>query len=180
MSVIQQRIDTGLRSTLLKLYQQLINKLTAPRVEASQSPPSNDTGADLVERLHVYITLRPPAKDANLSAIIHANKVSMTTRPEPSLTDRPVLTAVPNSFSQALSERHSTDLADNTAGHKLVQSTLDHLHTSIRCAKAGDTESARLHARIMNCALKEAANYVSEGEYQELVQILDKELNRLS
>jgi hypothetical protein len=69
---------------------------------------------------------------------------------------------------------------NNTAGHKLVQSALDHLHTSIRYAKAGDAEAARLHADIMNSALKEAGNYASENEYRELVSILDKELNRLS
>jgi hypothetical protein len=176
--MIQQGIDMGWRSTLLELYGRLLSKLRALFKTKRREPPSDDVGAVLAWRLQSYIDLRPPQNDANIDAIIHANKVSMATRMQSPTSTRPVV--MPNSFSQALSERHSTDILNNTAGHKLVQSALDHLHTSIRYAKAGDAEAARLHADIMNSALKEAGNYASENEYRELVSILDKELNRLS
>lgn len=177
--MIQQDINMGGRGAQPGLYARLLNKLRSMFKTKHREPPTGDAGTVLAWRLRSYINLRPPQKDANIPAIIHANKVSMETRMQsPSSPDRPVV--IPNSFSQALSERHTTELLHNTAGHKLVQSALDHLHTSIRYAKAGDPESAHLHASIMNSALKEAAHYASENEYQELVQILDKELNRLS
>jgi hypothetical protein len=175
--MIEQDINMGWHKALPELYDRL-TKLRALFKTKHQEPPTGDAGAVLAWRLQSYINLRPPQKDANIAAIIHANKVSMATRMQsPTSTDRPVMT--PNSFSQALSERHSTDLLHNTAGHKLVQSALDHLHASIRYAKAGAVESAHLHSDIMNSALKEAANYATENEYRELVAILDKELSRL-
>jgi len=177
--MIEQDMNMSRRNLLPGLYGRLTNKLRAMFKTKHREPQSDDVGAVLSWRLQSYIELRPQPEDANIDAIIHANKVSMATRMRsPGATDRPA--AVPNSFSQALSESHTTDLLRNTTGHKLVQSALDHLHTSIRCAKAGDAAAARLHADIMNSALKEAANYATENEYRELVQILDKELNRLS
>ena len=177
--MIQQDINMGSRGTQPGLYARLLNKLRSMFKTKHREPPVGDAGAVLAWRLQSYINLRPPPEDTNIDAIIHANKVSMATRMQsPDASNRSV--AVPNSFSHALSESHTTDLLHNTAGHKLVQSALDHLHTSIRYAKAGNAEVAHLHADIMNSALREAEHYATENEYRELVQILDKELNRLS
>lgn len=177
--MIQQEINMGGHGTQPGLHSRLLNKLRAMFKTKHREQPAGDAGAVLAWRLRSYINLRPPQKDANIPAIILANKVSIETRMQsPSSPSRPVV--IPNSFSQALSESHSTELLNNTAGHKLVQSALDHLHTSIRYAKAGDPESAHLHASIMNSAVKEAAHYAAANEYQDLVEILEKELNRLS
>ena len=177
--MIQQSTDTGWRSTLQELYGRLLDILHGLSKTKHQEYQTGDADTALTERLQNYINLRPPQKDANLDVIIHANKVSMATRIQaPAATDRTV--KVSNSFSQALNERHGTDLLNNSAGHKLVQSALDHLHTSVRYAKAGDAEAAHVHADIMNSALREAANYASETEYRELVHILDNAINRLS
>jgi len=177
----QQGEGGGLRGILLGLYRQLVAELTVLRIRTYRPAPRGAASNELVDRLHVYITLAPPQEDANLSAIIHANKVSMQTRLGASeYTDMPAGPARPNALSQSLSERHTTAILRNTAGNKLIQSIWDHLHSSVRSAKAGDAEAARLHAGIMDNALREAANYVTDEEYQELVKTLGKELNALT
>lgn len=170
----------GLRSILLGLYYQLVNEITALRIKTYQPAPRGTASVDLVDRLHGYISSTPP-EDANLSAIIDANKVSMVTQlKSTSYEGMPVVEAVPSSLSQSLNKRHTTRILRNTAGNKLIQSIWDHLHSSVRSAKAGDTKTARLHASIMDNALKEAANYVSKTEYQELVQSLNEEFSGMT
>jgi hypothetical protein len=177
----QQGEGGGLLSILMGLYHQLVSEINTLRIKTYQPTPRGPASADLVDRLHGYIASRPPPGDANLSAIIHANKVSMVTRLDPQrYADMPAGAARPNALSQSLSERHTTAILRNTTGNKLIQSIWDHLHSSIRSAKAGDAETARLHAGIMDNALREAANYVSEEEYQELVQSLGNELSGLT
>jgi len=173
--------SSGLRGLLLGLYRQLVQEINLLRIKSYSPRQRGAESAALVDRLQGYITVMPPPGDADLSVIIHANKVSIQTRLEPpTYSDTPVMSARPNALSQSLNERHTTAILRNTTGNKLINSIWDHLHSSIRSAKAGDAEAARLHADIMDNALREAANYVSEDEYRELVASLDKELTGLT
>lgn len=52
-------------------------------------------------------------------------------------------------------------------GDRLVQSTWEHLHASIRLARQGNAEAARLHAELTNNALNEAAYYLPESIYSQ-------------
>lgn len=50
-------------------------------------------------------------------------------------------------------------------GDKLMQSTWEHFHASIRLARQGNVEAAKLHAELTKNALNEAAHYLPEPVY---------------
>lgn len=71
---------------------------------------------------------------------------------------------------------------DLELGEKLKESTLSHIHTAQLNARQGNTVNAKLHAGIANDALKEAAHYMSNKDYEGLcdeVSAIFKKLERL-
>jgi hypothetical protein len=70
---------------------------------------------------------------------------------------------------------------DPYLGDKLKDSTWSHIHTAQLQARQGNTINAKLHAGIANDALKEAAHYMSDKDYQDLcneVTAIFKKLER--
>ena len=61
-------------------------------------------------------------------------------------------------------------------GDKLMQSTWEHLHASIRFARQGDVKMARLHADLTRNALNEAAHYLPESVYSRFSEDVMKAL----
>lgn len=68
-------------------------------------------------------------------------------------------------------------------GEKLKDSIWSHTHAATLHGRQGNVSNAKLHAKIANDALKEAAHYMSEKDYKVLcdeVAISLKELEKKS
>lgn len=65
-------------------------------------------------------------------------------------------------------------------GQRLMQSTWEHLHTSIRLARQGDSNAARVHAELSSNALNEAIHYLSEAVYSEFSEEVMKALENIN
>ncbi len=61
-------------------------------------------------------------------------------------------------------------------GDQLKESAWSHLHSALLYARQGDAGRAKLHADIAHQALKEAAHYLSEEEYETLSNKLEEAL----
>jgi hypothetical protein len=61
-------------------------------------------------------------------------------------------------------------------GDKLRESAWSHLHSALLYARQGDAGRAKLHADIAHQALKEAAHYLSEEEFEALSNQLEQAL----
>lgn len=83
-------------------------------------------------------------------------------------------TNVESDFSRYLRQRKSSEVSASGMGDKLKASAWEHIHSAIRCARHGDVASARLHSDIAGHALEEAAHYLPDAEYAELVLKVEK------
>lgn len=175
----QSHNNSRLLDILQGLYIQLANQITALRVASYRSKVSNAPGSDLVAQLHDYIRQTPVPEKS--STVVQETIPSNEAGAEPSKSGGKTATsAVPNSLSQAFCKRHPVDALQNTVSDKLVCSAWDHLHASIRCARAGDTETAQLHVSIMDTALKEAAHYLDDKKYNDLMISLSDKISGLN
>jgi len=69
--------------------------------------------------------------------------------------------------------------SDPYLGDKLKDSTWSHIHAAQLQARQGNTINAKLHAGIANDALKEAAHYMSDKDYQDLCNEVTAIFNKL-
>ena len=63
--------------------------------------------------------------------------------------------------------------------HKLQASVWEHLNTSLRLARQGEAQTAKLHADVANNALKEAARYMPKDEYAEFYGQVETRLKEM-
>ena len=80
-------------------------------------------------------------------------------------------------LSVHLKDSHRYSGASQDTGDRLMQSTWEHFHTSIRLARQGDVDAARLHSELTNTALNEAAHYLPEPVYSRFSQDVMKALD---
>ncbi len=74
---------------------------------------------------------------------------------------------------------HSTVLPSPVA-ERFKHSAWDHIHAAIRLAKADDAKGARLHSQLADNALKEAARYMKDEEYQRFMEEFEASLQRIA
>ena len=79
-------------------------------------------------------------------------------------------------LSGHLKDSHKYSGVSPGTGEKLMQSTWEHFHASIRIARQGDVKTARLHAELARNALKEAAHYLPEPVYSRFSEEILKAL----
>lgn len=58
-------------------------------------------------------------------------------------------------------------------------SVWDHIHAAIRLTKLDQIRKAKMHAKLANNALKEAANYMDENDFQQFMTELNTSLRRI-
>jgi len=163
----------GLLGILWTQYTQLVNLLTKLRIGQYRPAAESTANKKLGEQLQRYINHFPATESAVAVSVPDINTKTQKEgdmkiiKPDPGYTPahRPVF-----------SDHHHID----TVGEKLMQSTWEHLHASIRYAKAGNSESAKLHASIMDSALKESVHFLDDEVYKEFVASLEKELSELT
>jgi len=166
--------NNSLLSALQARYRQVVNLLIRLRLSNYSPRTQLGTGKKLTSQLRKYIKQTPEPAAKNIKSNEHI-------QPRPNLpfdhvttdTIKEPLIAEPDSHH----DLETKLTVQPSAGDNLMRSTWEHLRASIRCAKAGDKEKARLHASIMDSALGEAARFLGREEYQEFVQKLEQELS---
>jgi hypothetical protein len=91
---------------------------------------------------------------------------------------RPPEGAAEPEFTQHFHDRGADELVGASVGEKIKSRALEHMNKALLLARKGDRENARLHADIANSAVKEAARYMSEGEYGEFVNLVKERLSK--
>jgi len=86
------------------------------------------------------------------------------------------------SHSDLSSHLHSNLSKSSDSGHlgeKLKASAWDHIHTSLRTAREGKSDLAKMHAGLANEALRQASHHMTDEEYIELKTSILEELQKL-
>jgi hypothetical protein len=81
---------------------------------------------------------------------------------------------VESEFANYLKQNKSSLIIHPYMGDKLKKSAWEHIHCTIRHARLGHIDMAKLHADIAGHALEEAAHYMSDEEYSELIFDIEK------
>jgi hypothetical protein len=74
--------------------------------------------------------------------------------------------------------KHSVGALD--MGEKLMQSTWEHIHTSIRLARRGDVKTSRMHIELADSALKEAERYLPAEIFSAFAAEVVSTLNEIN
>lgn len=82
-------------------------------------------------------------------------------------------------FSEYLKSHSIHSESGNYLGDKLKASTWSHFHTAVLKANEGDARTAKLHADIANQAMKEAGHYISDEDFKNFSEEIEKALNEL-
>jgi len=170
----QANDNNNLLSRLQARYHQAVNLMIKLRLSNYSPRTQLGTGKKLTSQLRKYIKQTPEPATKNIKSNEHIQQrpnlpfdhVTTDTIKEPPIAE-----------SDSRHDLQAKLPLPPSAGENLKQSTWEHLHASIRCAKAGDKAAARLHASIMDSALREAAHFLGHEEYQEFVQKLEQELS---
>lgn len=80
-----------------------------------------------------------------------------------------IISGIESEFAKYLKQKKSFSIDHPYMGDKLTKSAWDHIHCTIRHARQGHIDMAKLHADIAGHALEEAAHYMEEQEYSKLV-----------
>lgn len=156
---------------LLETLKQLYSRMTALHFKASTGPGANSGSADLPPNialpLYEYVDrIAASAQKTSANVTSPQGSVTKTNGHSPTAFSRdPALKGELGELSVHLRDSHKHSGVFLDMGDKLMQSTWDHFYTAIRLARQGDAQGARVHAGLMNNALAEAANYVSEPVY---------------
>ena len=170
-----------LLDVLQGLYLQIASQITALRQAGYRPKVPASSGDNVVAQLHSYLKQVPVTTAKESSAVIQESTPfiepgTKTQKPR----SKTATTAEPNNLSDTFCKRHSEDALQTSVSEKLQCSAWDHLHASIRRAREGDFETAQLHVSIMDSALKEVEQYISDKDYREFVQSLEKKITFLT
>lgn len=172
----QRQNNYNLLKVLQAHYNQLVNLIAALRLKSYRPEAKSNSSRKLAQQLQNYINHFPATKlDTPVSATQDDNHAKVTEMKTTRLEKEKATPEDQTHSGPVFSDKHQI----SSVGEKLMQSTWDHLHASIRYARAGNEESARLHASIMDSALKEAVHFLDEEAYNEFILNLGKEMSKL-
>lgn len=156
--------DDGLLASLKRLYQRVFSRYLEQRQATYHPSGAAEPGSAIADRLQRRIE--------GLADV--GQRATAGPAPRPDAAQKPKAQAnewvavehgVANDLSQYFEEHHDGSSLLPDAGKRLMQSTWEHIHAALRCARQGDTRQAELHAGIANNAFKEAARYLPEKDY---------------
>lgn len=174
--------NTTLLETLKQLYSRIMALQAESRARSSQDQANTGSSQDIISPLSNTID-KLAARAASNPAGIPDDSIPEL---ENATHDRTTIKRDPSykkelgelSLHLKYSHRHTVGPLDT--GDRLIHSTWEHLHTSIRLARHGDVNAAKLHAELTNNALNEAAYYLQEEEYQHFSRDVLKALEEIN
>jgi len=84
-------------------------------------------------------------------------------------TEKENISGVESEFAKYLKQKKSSSASHPYLSEKLKATVWEHIHNTIRYAKQDNIATAKLHADIAGQALEEAAHYMSDEEYSNLI-----------
>lgn len=172
--------DNSLLETIRKLIRQLFSIITLSRLRSYRPQAKNATGKDLSAQLHEFLKHpATPSTEATGPGETSSHRDEGIPENESQQTS---VKAVPKpAETTTIKKEHlGARVPSDSVGSKLMQSAWEHLHASVRYARLGNADTAKLHASIMESSLKEAAHFLEEDVYTEFVQNLSRELQGLT
>ena len=168
---------------LLQMLNNLFSRISLLDLEKRKQSYRPHTGAqhDISERLSRHIdsivashVAKPPAsvKDDERP---EAEPASVPAHKQPVTAPSSSGTTISEVSDYFKSKASSADSA-GYLGDKMVSSTWTHIHSALLYAHQGDATKAKLHMDIANQALKEAAHYMNDDEYNQFVEEVEKAL----
>ncbi len=82
-------------------------------------------------------------------------------------------------LSNHFHELEVAELTGEGVGEGVKRRVLEHINTSLRLARRGDSAGARIHADIARSAMREAVHYLSGEEYRQFTAAVKERLERL-
>ena len=87
--------------------------------------------------------------------------------------------AVENELSRYIKTESLTSVTQPGIVKKLTESIWEHIHNTLRAARQGDTDKAKLHLDIVDQALNEVGHYMSGDDFSKLVNSVEQYLQKL-
>lgn len=178
--------ETDLLVILRRLYSRIISLYLKARASTSANSDTTGMSHNFVLPLSDYIEKLAANAEMNKGDAVDSlvNNVKGNGAKNPASLNREHSAEIAlGELSTHLRNSHMHSGVSLNTGDKLIQSTWEHFHASIRSANKGDVKTARLHAELANNALKEAAHYLPESVYssfsKEVMEAL-KEINSQS
>jgi hypothetical protein len=168
----------ALIESIMQLYRQISERLLQVRIDRSEwhsgPAPNIDIAEPLIARVRAYAAenmgqrqeQRLPTETAYRTfAPSHVSGEDNTSLPGASPPDdeRPLL---PSELAEHFAKEPRTGALLPPVGQQLKRRTFEYVNHALELAKQGDAESAETYAKLAECALRTAADYLSAEEYR--------------
>jgi len=132
---------------------------------------------DITSLLHqqidsiVFSSIKNNVPPANTSKEVQHSELNFTKVDNENHQDSEIenVSSIESEFAKYLKQKKSSSIVHPYMGDKLKKSAWEHVHSTIRYARQGNMAMAKLHADIAGHALEEAAHFLKDEEYSELV-----------
>ena len=168
----------ALIESIMQLYRQISERLLQVRIDRSEwhsgPTPNIDIADALIARVRAYAAenmshrqvQRLPTETAYRTfAPSHVSGADNTSLPGASPPDhaRPLL---PSELAERFAKEPLTGALLPPVGQQLKRRTFEYVNHALDLAKQGDAEAAETYAKLAECALKTAADFLPAEEYQ--------------
>ena len=146
---------------------------------------SNNT-FDITSLLHqqidsiVFSSIKNNVPPADTSKEVQRSELSFTKRDNEKCQDSEIdnVSSIESEFAKYLKQKKSSSLTHPCMGDKLKKSAWEHVHSAIRYARQENMTMAKLHADIAGHALEEAAHFLKDEEYSELIFEIEESFDK--
>ena len=182
----REREDNALLEALQSLYSQIVSLVLGQRMHRAANSTRAATPRDIGDSLSAYIEKvsrekreRPkPPPDESAQAQPAPKGPSPAPMPPVEIPEPPA--QIPSDgLSRHFKATRTGSALHPHIGEQLKVRVWDHIHEAVRTAHDGDAKTAKLHVEIANSALKEAAQHMSDEDYQAFVAAVGDRINEL-
>jgi hypothetical protein len=166
----------ALIESITRLYRQISERLLQARVDSARrhggSAPKIDIAESLIARVRANATQNRSDRPERTLSTESTSPVapgheggeaisSLQGAPTP-YHERPLL---PNELAMQFSKEPRAGALLPAVGEQLKRRTFEYINRALELGKEGNAECAETYAKLAECALKTAADYLSEDEY---------------
>lgn len=174
----------ALLNALRDLYLRMGTTLLHKRMQPPASPPTAGSSANIADSMRDHIeqtaakvaTSEQSGPDADSLAAVEA------TAGQPASAGRNDEALRPNLFDGLAKRFRRNRQAGKLEPHlreKMRTNTLAHINKSMRFARQGKAEAAKIHAELAESAMKTASEYMTEEEYRAFEQDVKEKLKAI-
>ena len=181
---MSSKYDIAALIELIKgLYSRVVSLDLKKRMSAHQQGGAADAGHDIATTLAEDIEKLAGSNSSaanDTASGTDSRPVQRRSRSRPRIDRKnPQSTRRVTELTRFFKEAVNGSTLQPHVGEKLKASVWEHIDTSMRLARKGETVSARLHADVANNALKEAARYMPKEDYNAFYAQVKKRLQEI-